>query len=70
MPKIFKNGILNVFELFFFFLDHIKIYVNIGIADTFLNKNFKWNVKNVFIFVVISLYSLSMGNYVKIILTL
>lgn len=69
MPKIFKNGILNVFELFFF-LDHIDTYVNKGIADTFLNKNFKWKVKNVFIFVVISLYSLSMGNYVKIILTL
>lgn len=67
MPKIFRNGVLNVFELFFF-LDHINIYVNIGIADTFLNKN--WNVKNVFIFVIISLYSLSMGNYVKIILTL
>lgn len=32
MPKIFKNGILNIFELFF--LDDINNYVNIGIADT------------------------------------
>lgn len=32
MPKISKNGILNIFELFF--LDDINNYVNIGIADT------------------------------------
>lgn len=38
MFKIFKNGILNVCE--FFFLSDINIYVNIGIGDFFLKKEF------------------------------
>lgn len=36
MPKMSKNGILNVFELFF--LKDINIHVNIGVGDSFLKR--------------------------------
>lgn len=66
MPKISKNGILNVCELFFL----SDIYVNIGIGDSFLKKELQMECQKYFIFVGIPPYSLNMGNYVKIILTL
>lgn len=46
MPKVSKNGILNVIELL-----SLKQYLHLGEHSYriyFLKNNFKWNIKNIF----------------------
>lgn len=79
MPKMSRNGILNVFELFF--LNDINIHMNIGIGDSLKKKNsngmseiFYFRCNSPIFIEYVGFYKhnfdIIMGNYVKIFLTL